>query len=93
MDLAAAYRLVDIYGTADLIHNHCTVHIPGTEHLFDQPILGITVIDLSHVYNGPYCTLLMALSGAAVIKAVQSSNRFMHGCLTRSVSGTRATGH
>ena len=29
---------------------------------------GITVIDLSHVYNGPYATLLMALSGARVIK-------------------------
>jgi len=29
---------------------------------------GITVIDLSHVYNGPYATLLMALAGARVIK-------------------------
>jgi formyl-CoA transferase len=28
----------------------------------------ITVIDLSHVYNGPYATLLMALAGARVIK-------------------------
>lgn len=33
VDLAAAYRLVDIYGMADLIYNHCTVRIPGTEHL------------------------------------------------------------
>ncbi len=33
-----------------------------------QPLSGITVIDLSHVYNGPYATLLMALAGAQVIK-------------------------
>ena len=33
-----------------------------------QPLSGITVIDLSHVYNGPYATLLLALAGATVIK-------------------------
>lgn len=32
------------------------------------PLSDITVIDLSHVYNGPYATFLMALSGATVIK-------------------------
>jgi formyl-CoA transferase len=33
-----------------------------------QPLSGVTVIDLSHVYNGPYATLLMAMAGATVIK-------------------------
>jgi formyl-CoA transferase len=32
------------------------------------PLTGITVIDLSHVYNGPYATFLMAMAGARVIK-------------------------
>jgi CoA:oxalate CoA-transferase len=32
------------------------------------PLSGITVIDLSHVYNGPYATFLMAMAGAQVIK-------------------------
>lgn len=34
----------------------------------DYPLSGITVIDLSHVYNGPYATFLMAMAGASVIK-------------------------
>jgi CoA:oxalate CoA-transferase len=33
-----------------------------------DPLAGITVIDLSHVYNGPYATFLMAMAGARVIK-------------------------
>jgi formyl-CoA transferase len=32
------------------------------------PLEGINVIDLSHVYNGPYATFLMAMAGANVIK-------------------------
>ncbi len=33
VDLAACYRLVDQYGMTDLIYNHITARIPGTEHL------------------------------------------------------------
>jgi CoA:oxalate CoA-transferase len=38
----------------------------ATVHAY--PLSGITVIDLSHVYNGPYATFLMAMAGAEVIK-------------------------
>ena len=31
--LAACYRLVDHFGMTDLIYNHITTRIPGTEHL------------------------------------------------------------
>lgn len=41
---------------------------PAADATSGQPLAGITVIDLSHVYNGPYATLLMALAGATVIK-------------------------
>jgi CoA:oxalate CoA-transferase len=34
----------------------------------EYPLQGLTVIDLSHVYNGPYATFLMAMHGAEVIK-------------------------
>jgi len=33
-----------------------------------QPLRGIMVLDLSHVYNGPYATFLMAMAGARVVK-------------------------
>lgn len=33
VDLAACYRLVDLYEMTDLIYNHITVRVPGTEHL------------------------------------------------------------
>jgi ribulose-5-phosphate 4-epimerase/fuculose-1-phosphate aldolase len=31
--LAACYRLVDLFGMTDLIYNHITTRIPGTDHL------------------------------------------------------------
>lgn len=33
VDLAACYRLMDHYKMTDLIYNHITLRIPGTEHL------------------------------------------------------------
>jgi len=33
VDLAATYRLIDHYGMTDMIYNHITLRIPGTEHL------------------------------------------------------------
>ena len=32
------------------------------------PLAGVTVIDLSQIYNGPYATFLLATAGATVIK-------------------------
>ena len=32
------------------------------------PLNGVIVIDLGQIYNGPYCTFLMAMAGARVIK-------------------------
>ena len=33
LDLAACYRLIDSFGMTDLIYNHITLRIPGTEYL------------------------------------------------------------
>lgn len=32
------------------------------------PLEGVTVVDMGQIYNGPYCTFLMAMAGARVIK-------------------------
>ncbi|HSV81722.1 MAG TPA: CoA transferase [Ramlibacter sp.] len=32
------------------------------------PLAGVTVVDLGQIYNGPYCTFLMAMAGARVVK-------------------------
>ena len=32
------------------------------------PMEGVVVVDLTHIYNGPYATFLMAMAGADVIK-------------------------
>ncbi|UUZ62759.1 CoA transferase [Polaromonas sp. P1-6] len=34
----------------------------------DYPLQGLTVVDLGQIYNGPYCTFLMAMAGARIIK-------------------------
>ena len=33
-----------------------------------HPLAGLTVVDLGQIYNGPYCTFLMAMAGATIIK-------------------------
>jgi ribulose-5-phosphate 4-epimerase/fuculose-1-phosphate aldolase len=37
VDLAACYRLIDIFGMSDLIYNHITTRIPDTEHILINP--------------------------------------------------------
>lgn len=32
------------------------------------PLEGVTVLDLGHIYQGPYCGLLLAMAGARVVK-------------------------
>lgn len=32
------------------------------------PLQGVTVVDLGQIYNGPYCTFLLAMAGADVVK-------------------------
>lgn len=37
LDLAACYRMVDIYGWTTIVYNHISLRIPGTEHLLINP--------------------------------------------------------
>jgi len=42
-----------------------------------QPLAGITVVDLTQIYNGPYATYLMAMAGARVIKVEPPSGEHL----------------
>ena len=39
VDLAAAYRLVDLYGMSDLIANHISVRVPGEHDAFYKKLI------------------------------------------------------
>ena len=47
--------------------------------LEDQPLAGITVLDLGQIYNGPYCGHLLAMAGARVIKVEPPGGERMRG--------------
>lgn len=47
------------------------------EPISPQPLQGITVLDLTQVYNGPYATYLMANVGAEVIKVEPPGGEFL----------------
>ena len=45
----------------------------------EQPLDGITVLDLGQIYNGPYCGYLLAMSGARVIKVESPRGETLRG--------------
>ena len=42
--------------------------MPQVSDPVPPPLAGVTVVDLSQIYNGPYATFLLAMGGAHVIK-------------------------
>src|SRR5881394_2216280 len=59
VNLAAAYRLVARYGMTDLIYNHITVRIPGSEH---------------HILINAYGMLYEEVSASSLIKVDLAGN-------------------
>ena len=52
----------------------------------EQPLKGVTVLDLGQIYNGPYCGYLLAMAGARVIKVESREGEGMRGRDRRSAS-------
>jgi ribulose-5-phosphate 4-epimerase/fuculose-1-phosphate aldolase len=59
-DLAAAYRLVALYGWSDLVFTHISVRIPGPEH---------------HFLINPYGMMFDEITASSLIKVDQKCNK------------------
>ena len=52
-----------------------------------HPLSGVTVLDLTQIYNGPYATFLMAMAGADVVKIEPLEGEFLRRRDARSGAG------
>jgi ribulose-5-phosphate 4-epimerase/fuculose-1-phosphate aldolase len=80
VELAACYRLVDAYGMTDLIYNHITACIPGTEHLL------INLYGLLYKEITASSLVKITLDGEIVLKqdtdyGINKSGYVIHGCI------------
>jgi ribulose-5-phosphate 4-epimerase/fuculose-1-phosphate aldolase len=83
VELAACYRLVDLYGMTDLIYNHITARIPGTEHIL------INLYGLLYKEITASSLVKITLDGDIVAKqdtdyGINKSGYVIHGCIHRA---------
>src|SRR5882672_12829208 len=62
VDLAAAYRLVALYGWDDLIFTHISARVPGTEHYF---------------LLNPYGMMFEEVTASSLVKVDLAGNKVM----------------
>jgi len=62
VDLAAAYRLVALYGWSDLVFTHISARIPGPEH---------------HFLINPYGLMFDEITASSLVKVDQDCNKLM----------------
>jgi formyl-CoA transferase len=60
---------------------------PRSQDTRRAPLAGVTVLDLTQIYNGPYATFLMAMAGAEVIKVEPREGEFLRRRDARSGAG------
>jgi ribulose-5-phosphate 4-epimerase/fuculose-1-phosphate aldolase len=62
VDLAAAYRLVALYGWSDLVFTHISARVPGPEH---------------HFLINPYGLMFDEITASSLVKVDQSCNKLI----------------
>jgi ribulose-5-phosphate 4-epimerase/fuculose-1-phosphate aldolase len=93
VELAACYRLIDLYGMTDLTYNHITLRVPGPEehiliNLYGMLYKEITASSLAKI----------DLDGNVIWKPatdyyVNKAGYVIHGCIHRARSDVRAVIH
>ncbi len=84
VELAACYRLIDIFGMTDLIYNHITARIPGTDdHLL------INLYGLLYKEITASSLVKITLDGEELAKpdtdyGINKSGYVIHGCIHRA---------
>ncbi len=83
LDCAAAYRLVEHFGMSDLVYNHITVRVPGTETFLINPYgwmyeeitaSSLILIDIEgRVLRNPHADLGINLAGYVIHSAVHAA--------------------
>src|SRR5687767_3466047 len=92
VDLAACYRLVDAYEMTDLIYNHITARIPGSDdHLL------INLYGLLYKEITASSLVKISLDGEILWKpetdyGINKSGYVIHGCIHRARSEERRVG-
>lgn len=71
-DLAACYRLVALYGWADLVFTHISARLPGTDH---------------HFLINPYGLLFEEVTASSLIRVDQSGNKLSDSPFTVNRAG------
>jgi ribulose-5-phosphate 4-epimerase/fuculose-1-phosphate aldolase len=83
VDLAACYRLVDRYGMTDMIYNHITARVPGSDHLLIN-LYGLTYREIT-----ASSLVKIDLDGEILWKpdtdyGINKSGYVIHGCIHRA---------
>lgn len=92
VDLAACYRLIDLYGMSDLIYNHITLKIPGTEHLL------INLYGLLYKEITASSLVKIDINGNILSKpptdyGINKSGYVIHGCIHEARNDVNAVIH
>jgi ribulose-5-phosphate 4-epimerase/fuculose-1-phosphate aldolase len=72
VDLAAAYRLVALYGWSDLVFTHISARIPGPEH---------------HFLINPYGLMFEEITASSLVKVDQACNKLIESAFPVNPAG------
>src|ERR1043165_5938275 len=93
VDLAACYRLMDCYGMSDLIYNHITSRIPGTDDHLLINLYGLLYKEITASSLAKITLEGEILSKPHTDYGINKSGYVIHGCIPRARPEDAAVDH